>query len=613
MFGYIGFIWDATDPVAREQATRYANQLTDASAGWDRVAHAPGLQVYCRGGQSGSLSARRLAGEAGVILGTVFDRSSGADSHSSAHDPVFSDAETHTIVSSQGRSLLESYWGRYIGFVANRFRRTVWVVKDPTGRLPCFATQRDGLTVVFSDMTDCVSLGVVSGNINWNFIAARIALGSGRPDDTGIEGVTEVCGGECLELRQSQCTRHLYWDPGKLFNRRIDEDPGRLAPMIRQTARICTNAWASQHTGFVHQLSGGLDSSIVLSCLTDAPSRPEIVCLTYYRSEGRSDERPWARLAAQHSGTHLIEHARSEFMDFSALAGMNPCASPPLTHSFLEIDELEHRLANQYRATAITTGDGGDSLFGSTSARFSVLDYARRRGFRAELLRIASDVALSGNKSVWSVLSKSLRYRLSNQDAEDITYLRDARTLASPEIREPILASKRSFAHRWFRSDLLPHGASEILSFLTLPDLFYPPLGDPDLANAQRVYPLLSQPLVELCVSIPSYLHFDGGRDRGLARRAFSGDVPEPILERTWKDRVQGFPEDILRANLPYFREVLLDGVLVKERYLDRAAVEVTLSGQVLKGTASVGEILDHVLVEAWLRSWIDRRSRIAA
>jgi len=77
--------------------------------------------------------------------------------------------------------------------------------------------------------------------------------------------------------------------------------------------------------------------------------------------------------------------------------------------------------------------------------------------------------------------------------------------------------------------------------------------------------------------------------------------------------RERGYPEDILRANLPYFRQILLDGILVKERYLDRAALEMTLSGQILKGTASVGEILDHVLVEAWLRSWMEQRSRLAA
>jgi len=462
-------------------------------------------------------------------------------------------------------------------------------------------------------MPDCLSLGIRPFDINWQFVAARVALGCGRPDDSGIENLSELCGGECLEVSQEKWTRHMYWNLNTVFERRATENATQLASKILSTAKSCAAAWASKHERFIHQLSGGLDSSIVLSCLAEAPSRPHVLCLTYYRPRGRSDERPWARMAAQSRRCECIEYPRSELIDFSALAAMNPLASPPLTHSFLEIDRLERTLADQHHATAVSTGDGGDSLFGSSSIRFSVLDYARRHGIRPGLLRIASDLALVGNTWVWSVLSKSLRYGLSNQGNDNIPYLREARMLASADIREPILSTKRSYAHPWFRSGLLPHGASEILTFLTLPDLFYPPLADPDGGGIERVYPLLSQPLVELCASIPSYLHFDEGRDRGLARRAFSQEVPAPILERTWKDRVQGFPEEILWANLAYFREILMDGILVKERYLNRAALEITLSGRLAKETASVGEIIDHVLVETWLRSWVDRRHRLVA
>ncbi len=126
----------------------------------------------------------------------------------------------------------------------------------------------------------------------------------------------------------------------------------------------------------------------------------------------------------------------------------------------------------------------------------------------------------------------------------------------------------------------------------------------------ETISPLLSQPLVELCLRIPSYTHFHEGRDRGLARRAFADAVPTPILARTWKDRVPGFPEEILRVNLPHIREMLLEGILVRERYLDRAALETALTGAALEATASVGEILDHMLVEAWLRSWSERGRR---
>jgi asparagine synthase (glutamine-hydrolysing) len=607
MFRYVALIWDASDPSRQASAARWARRLTQASSDWSMVLNAPGLQVFCRTGPlKGALAVYPLARGLGVVLGTVFRRSSHSDDTGMTHDPSFSDEETDKIVASRGRLLMERYWGRYVSFITTAGQDPTWVVKDPTGRLPCFVTQSGGVSIVFSYMPDCVALGCAPFKINWNYIAARIALGAGRPEDTGIEDVSEVCGGECLEFRAGGLSRHLYWDPNNLFTRGVVEDPEIAARSLRAMTKACVHAWASTHDTFLHRLSGGLDSSIVLACLSDAPSRPRIVCLTYYRSGGASDERPWARLAAQRGGFEHIEYARDPQIDFGALSRMKASASPPLTSSFLETDSLEGQLTAQYHATAISSGDGGDSLFGSTAARYALLDYVRRRGVRPTLLRLASDVALMRNQSVWKVLSATLHHAIFNRDREDTNDLRKARKLASSQMQEPLLAASASFDHRWFRSGRLPPGARQILSFLTMPDLFYPPLSDPDQGGAESVFPLLSQPLVELCVSIPSYIHFDQGRDRGLTRRAFADDVPAPILARSWKDRVQGFPEEILRANLPYFREMLLEGILVKERYLDRGALETTLSGRTIKDTASVGEILDHVLVETWLRCWIN-------
>jgi asparagine synthase (glutamine-hydrolysing) len=401
----------------------------------------------------------------------------------------------------------------------------------------------------------------------------------------------------------------LYWEPATYRTRDAVEDPALAARLLESTARACVHTWASKHDTWLHRLSGGLDSSVVLACLCDAPSRPRVICLTYYRPGGVSDERPWARLAVEPTGCETIEHARDPAIDFRALSGINVSACPAPTSSFLETDLLERRLAERHGATAISSGDGGDSIFGSTAARYSVLDYARRHGIRPSLLRLASDVALLGNQSVWNVLAKTLRDDLFNRDRQLTGHLREARKLVSAEVREPLLAARQAFKHPWFRSGRLSPGTSEVLSFLTIPDLFYPPLFNPDEAAAEPVFPLLSQPLVELCLGIPSYIQFDEGRDRGLARRAFAGAVPAAILARTWKDRVQGFPEEILQHNHDYLRELLLDGILVAQRYLDRSAVETALSGQYFKESASVGEILDHVLVEAWLQSLLRRGS----
>jgi len=310
-------------------------------------------------------------------------------------------------------------------------------------------------------------------------------------------------------------------------------------------------------------------------------------------------------MAAQHSHVNHVELQRTGWLNFGGLAKMCLLASPPAMSAFLEINESERELAVQHGATAISTGDGGDSLFGSSAAWFSVSDFWKRHGLQPAILRHASDVALLRNQTVWTVLARCLRPAVSGRiDPREIAGKREARQLVSAEIREPLLLDPDATTHPWFRSGRVPPGLREIMAFLTGPDEFYDPISSPDDPAPDSIFPLLSQPLVELCIRIPSYVHFHQGRDRGLARLAFAEDVPPPILQRTWKDRVQGFPEQILRNHLPDFRSLLVDGLLVKRNILDRRFVERSLSGDGLAAGASVGEIIDHVLVESWLRAW---------
>src|SRR3546814_13901541 len=50
-------------------------------------------------------------------------------------------------------------------------------------------------------------------------------------------------------------------------------------------------------------------------------------------------------------------------------------------------------------------------------------------------------------------------------------------------------------------------------------------------ADAQpQIVPLLSQPVVELCLSIPTWPWVHGGRARAVARPAFAGLLPAPLL-----------------------------------------------------------------------------------
>ncbi|MBE0547905.1 MAG: hypothetical protein IH627_09685 [Rubrivivax sp.] len=122
-------------------------------------------------------------------------------------------------------------------------------------------------------------------------------------------------------------------------------------------------------------------------------------------------------------------------------------------------------------------------------------------------------------------------------------------------------------------------------------------------AAPELVNPLLSQPLIELVLRIPTYVLTLGGRGRGLARRAFAQDLPPEIVSRRSKGGLQEQITTILARNLAFARQVLLDGELVRRGLIDRSRLERALSG----GPGAVGragEIHMYIGVEAWLQRW---------
>lgn len=608
MFRYIALVWNVSD----EQQSRTAESL-DArlrARQWTPVFVAKGLRAFCADLGPGTLRAQPLANDAGVILGTLFERNRDVDDDSAARRTTLTARSCEAILASRGRWLIENCWGNYVAFMRDAGSGTVRVLKDPTGSLPCFTTRSDNVAVCFSHIGDCVDLGLRRFTIDREYLRARV-LGFNDLQRNPLEGVEQVHRGECVELDPSAeslvRSSRAYWNPFIFVGgESAIEDPAHAAAAMRATVRSCTQTLSAGHASLLHRLSGGLDSSIVAGCLGRASTQPRITCYTYFNPEGRSDERPWARLAAEHTG---FEHVECPIVPtnvpLTELVRPRPATEPLPLLAYLLRSTIEHRLAAERKATAVFTGDGGDSGFCSDSFPYAVTDYLRRHGPRPAALRLASEVALRTERSTWAVLLSSTRHWLFGAKmSEQLPALLMGSRLVSAQLRDARTIPD-NYPHPWF-GELrhVPWDLIRRLGVLVSTPEFYN-VTDAAQAEPEVVSPLYAQPAVELFLRIPIHVHAEGGRDRGLARHAFAREVPEPILQRLWKDRAPGFHSEVLQRNLDLVREILLDGVLVNEGLLDRAAVEAALAAGPSKTDVLPVEIYRHLDVEVWARYWM--------
>jgi len=593
MFRYMCFVWSAGE---HGDVPKLEERLQRSGIHWESVYRDQGCAVLCAGDRVASHCCGPVDGHGGVVLGTIFARPT--DTRTAGPLRSFSSAEWKKICASRGRHLIDAYWGSYVAVLRGGAARTTDLIRSPCGNLPCLAASWRGIRIYFSYAPDCASLRMLDLSINWHYVA-RFITRSASAEETGLHGVTEVRPGVRVEIASGRESREHIWNPARIAATDVIEDAQMAARQVRAMTRACVHAWASAHDSILHNLSGGLDSSIVLSCLADAPSSPRIVCLNHYSVTSNGDERQFARLAAQGAQCELVEHqANAQVRLRAALdAGVSECPLPYFGDLHLRRFRIE--LARRSQAGAVFSGDHGDELF-MASVRQAAADYLRLHGFDRTFLRIVAQRSRNGGMSLWRALREAIATNFARPRWNTLADSRQYNVLLRDEVLDELEREETS-APPWYLADAgTPVGKQRHIASVIKPDLYYFPLAEPN--DPEQIAPLLSQPLVELCLRIPIHVLTVGGTGRALARRAFVGDVPPQILQRYSKGGVGEYAFAVLYDNLDFVRELLLDGALVRQGYLHRGRLADVLSGRPSSVTKGVAKLFLYLQTEIWLQ-----------
>lgn len=610
MFRYVGFIWNPADPLASEAHGSFARMMRGAS-GWRAVVELPGLGVFCAGESGGANAAEVLTDSAGVVLGTVFERDPSDTVR--YRRATIDGAAAHRLQRTRGRALVDQYWGRYVAFIHDAAASTTWVLRDPTGDLDCMTTEHRGVRIFFSLMEDCPPLDDLSFSLNWDYLATLISMPLSQGYQTGLREVSRVLAGECLELRLDQSSRHFYWHPFDIIAAERISDPERAAALLHETAMASIHAWASRYDKILNLLSGGLDSSIIVGCLARAHPRPSVTNFhTYYLAGSGSDERHYARMAADLAGYPLLESEMDADVSLQEMYNIPRTVAPTSTFIELGILARRRRVCRELGVRGLFRGSGGDQLLFQNGSRYVCPDYIFERGLRPSLFRVALDAAYMESDVVWAVLFRGLRDAISRDPLPMLTDKLTVSDILATDVRERVVAQRLSL-HPWFasRRRISPGKYWQVFG-LSTPYGMSSSFADP--SDPDDVHPLLSQPLLELCLRIPTYVLASGGVDRALARRAFAAEVPLPILNRRIKGEVHLFPKVLYATNRAFLRELLLSGTLVNEGILDRQRIERVLNDSPdASDLASPTTLLSLASVEAWLQTRSRAPKRVAA
>lgn len=493
-------------------------------------------------------------------------------------------------VANAAQALLERCWGEYI--LVQRAAgepSSLQVMRDPSGGVACVHYASSDVAFVTSDASIAARLGLYRRQVDWDFIAHFLAYPFVKTARTGLAGIRELLPGTSLHLQGTRTAVTQMWSPWAFVGRphrlgRVDDAAAQLRSAVDGTVK----AWAVVDGAALVELSGGLDSSIVASCLRGSLAR--IHCLTVVPTVPGADERLYAEAVARCLGVDL--HVESlEVADAVFDASVPPWSVVPGGGPLQgAVDRIMASVAAREALHCFYSGGGGDTVFGFLGGAAPAADAFRERGLLAAL-RAIRDLSDLHRCTFWLAARMTLRA---------LAAPRGQPPRAGAELLERTKLPDAPDGHPWDApADALP-GDRERVEGLAATQLFRDTL--PRGMQHWFRLPLLSQPVMQTCLSIPSWMWVAGGRNRAVARLAFADVLPAPVLHRRSKGNFSQYNAAVYRRNKASMRRFLLEGRLRDHGLLDTDALSSFFDRPLQPRDRSFMRIFDLCRAENWVR-----------
>jgi len=289
-------------------------------------------------------------------------------------------------------------------------------------------------------------------------------------------------------------------------------------------------------------LSGGLDSSIVVGLMAQLLQEPVRTFTIGSADDLSFDERPYARMAAQHFKTEHTEFV----VKTDAIALMEQLLwhhDQPYGDSSAIPSYMVSKLARE-QVTVVLNGDGGDELFAGYDRFLGALVANWVPRWLTPVGR-AIACSLPRQQGYYSVRRRLERF-LEDADASPeerflgwISYfnLPRLRDLLRPELMEIMQAEPwhAGFTHWYAEAKELPllHRLLQVNFMTYLPDDLHVKMDRVSMANGLETRsPMLDTALMEFVASLPPHMKVHRTQMKYILKLAFQDLLPPALLHR---------------------------------------------------------------------------------
>jgi asparagine synthase (glutamine-hydrolysing) len=489
--------------------------------------------------------------------------------------------------------------------------------RDRLGKKPLYVRREPHRLLFASEIKSILEDPAVPRRIDLRALNEYLALGYVPAPLTMFEGIEKLLPGHYLVVENDRVRDEEYWDVrfGGAVEHRSESD---WVEMVRDKLLDSVRARLISDVPLGAFLSGGIDSSAVVSAMARLSGRVKTYSIGFEGPDAFYNELPYARTVAQAFGTdHHEIVVKPEVADL--LPKLVWHLDEPLADSAFITTYLVSRLARE-SVTVILSGVGGDELFGGYRRYLGDAIGGYYRRLPAVVRRTWLPALLSRlPQDRHAAFDNYVRYASAFVKAADLdpaerytSYV----TLCSPEVRAALLRSgvdaavsptlQRYFARsagaedldRIFYVDLKTSLPDDLLLLTDKASM---------AASIECRAPFIDHELVELTSRMPADLKVRGFTLKYLLKKAVSPWLPKEILTR--KKRGFGAPVGAwLRRDLgPLVEDTLSERQVTQRGLFAWPAVRNLIEQHRTRRADHTDHLLGLVNLELWCRIFIDR------
>ena len=532
-------------------------------------------------------------------------------------------SDTEVIVhlyEEYGTDCVRQLRGMFAFAVWDARERALFLARDRVGIKPLYYFANKTFLVFGSEIKAILADPAIPREVDPGLIDRFLTYYYMPGKETLLQNVFKLEPGHTLLAKDGTFEIRRYWD--LKFSETDNQQSAKsfeeqLLELLEETVQL--HMISDVPVGFL--LSGGLDSTAMLSLAAQKTDHAISTFTVGFSSDGVVDERPFARLAAEHYGSKHYELSISaaEFAEFlpSYVWHMEePVCEPPAIALY-----YISKLASQH-VKVLVSGEGGDEAFAGYENYRNIFWFENMKAGLGPLQRpMALGLTLLGRMLDSRVLTKYgarmgipfEEYYLSRTSSPFEFFPRERLNLYSRAMAEHIDAGRSVSVTRRYLSRAKNYSLLNKMLYVDtntwLPDDLLIKADRMTMAKSVELrVPLLDHKVLEFAAALPRNQKIRRLMMKYVAKKALRRHVPEAILRR----RKAGFPVPYslwLRTSLrDWVSDILLDRRSLSRGYFQKPMVEELIKLSPNRADYSK-EVFSLVVLELWHRAFADRES----